>query len=174
MKDLGFFHYFVEIVTSTHGLLLTQQKYICDIISCAGLTDIKEVAAPLEANAKLIIWDGSLLSDPAPYPQVVGNLIYLTVTGPELLLLFILLANLSLLLQSHCIALSSVSATYFDKGSDPFINWPLHPYCFLGFWLGWWHQGLVLYCRVLYFPWSVFHILKSKKQPVAFLSSAEA
>lgn len=133
MKDLGFLRYFVEVVTSTHGLLLTQQKYIYDIISCAGLTDIEEVAAPLEANAKLVIRDGSLLSDPTPYPQVVRSVISLTVSVPKLLWLFILLANLSLLLQSHCIALSSVSATYFDKRSDPFINWPLHPYCVLGF-----------------------------------------
>lgn len=66
--------------------LLTQHKYIYDIISCTGFPDIKEVAAPLEAIAKLVIRDGSLLSDPTPYPQVVVSLIYLTVTGPILLL----------------------------------------------------------------------------------------
>lgn len=70
MKDLGFL-----IITSTSKLpllLLTQQKYIRDIISSDGLTDDKRVTA-LEVNANLGI--PNFPFDPTRYCQVVGSLV---------------------------------------------------------------------------------------------------
>lgn len=86
MKDLGILRYFlgIEVAYSSKGLLLTQQKYIHAVLSCAALTNPKVVPTPLEANAKLSITDGTLLNDPTRYRQVIGSLVYLTITHPDI------------------------------------------------------------------------------------------
>lgn len=86
MKDLGHLSYFLglEISRDSHGYYLTQAKYAADLVSQAGLTDNKITSTPIEANVKLIPNDGVPLSNPTLYRQLVGRLIYLTVTRPDL------------------------------------------------------------------------------------------
>ncbi|XP_059436269.1 protoporphyrinogen oxidase 1, chloroplastic-like [Corylus avellana] len=62
----------------------TLAKYASDLLSRAGLTNCKIVDSPLETNVKLRATDGELLSNATLYRQLVGSLIYLTVTGPDL------------------------------------------------------------------------------------------
>ncbi|XP_075636923.1 secreted RxLR effector protein 161-like [Castanea sativa] len=59
---------------------LFQAKYASDLLSKAGITDNKTVSTPLEYNAKLAPLDGEPISDATRYHQLVGSLIYLTVT----------------------------------------------------------------------------------------------
>uniref|UniRef100_A0A2N9IUD6 Reverse transcriptase Ty1/copia-type domain-containing protein n=1 Tax=Fagus sylvatica TaxID=28930 RepID=A0A2N9IUD6_FAGSY len=86
MKDLGTLSYFLglEVTSSSDGYYLSQAKYASDLLSKAGLTDSKTVSTPLELNVKLNITDGEPLSDATLYRQLVGSLIYLTVTRPDL------------------------------------------------------------------------------------------
>jgi hypothetical protein len=86
MKDLGTFSYFLglEVTSSSDGYYLSQAKYASDLLSKAGLIDSKTVSTPLELNVKLNITDGEPLSDATLYRQLLGSLIYLTVTGPDL------------------------------------------------------------------------------------------
>ena len=81
MKDLGHLSYFLglEISSSNYGFYLTQAKYTFDLLSRAGLTDHKIVDTPIELNARLTPSREPLL-DPTLYQQLVGNLVYLTVT----------------------------------------------------------------------------------------------
>uniref|UniRef100_A0A2N9I3U8 Integrase catalytic domain-containing protein n=1 Tax=Fagus sylvatica TaxID=28930 RepID=A0A2N9I3U8_FAGSY len=69
---------------SSDGYYLSQAKYASDLLSKAGLTDSKTVSTPLELNVKLNTTDGEPLSDATLYRQLVGSLIYLTVTRPDL------------------------------------------------------------------------------------------
>ncbi|KAI4338329.1 hypothetical protein L6164_016669 [Bauhinia variegata] len=55
-------------------------KYALDILSRAGIIDSKIVSTPLELNAKLVPMDGVPLDDLTLYRQLVGSLVYLTVT----------------------------------------------------------------------------------------------
>nr|XP_023910733.1 uncharacterized protein LOC112022375 [Quercus suber] len=55
-------------------------KYASDLLSKAGITDNKTVSTPLEHNTKLTPLDGEPISDATRYHQLVGSLIYLTVT----------------------------------------------------------------------------------------------
>lgn len=82
MIDLWILHYFlgIEVAYSPKGPFLTQQKYIHGILTPASLSDSKLVPTPLEGNAKLGITNGKPLNDPTSYCQVVGSLVYLTIT----------------------------------------------------------------------------------------------
>lgn len=86
MKDLGTLKYFIgiEVAISSSGLFLCQRKYALDIISEAGLLGSKPVSFPVEQNHRLARATVELLSDPEPYRRLLGRLIYLVVTRPDL------------------------------------------------------------------------------------------
>ena len=86
MKDLGFLNCFLglEVSSDNKGDSMTQAKYASDLVSRAGLTDDKTVPSPLEGNAKFSSTDGTLLKEATLYRQLVGSLVYLTVTRPDI------------------------------------------------------------------------------------------
>ena len=86
MKDLGLLKYFLgtEVARAPEGLILCQRKYTLDIISKTGLLGAKSASFPLEQNHNLALATGSLWSDPESYRRLVGRLIYLSCTRPDL------------------------------------------------------------------------------------------
>ncbi|KAL0283173.1 UNVERIFIED_CONTAM: Retrovirus-related Pol polyprotein from transposon RE1 [Sesamum angustifolium] len=87
IKDLGFAKYFLgfKIARSTKGTSVTQQKYIRDIISDVGLQSSKPTATPLPLGLKLTSHNVTPLTDPEPYRRLVGHLLYLSFTRPDIL-----------------------------------------------------------------------------------------
>ncbi|KAI3678432.1 hypothetical protein L6452_37724 [Arctium lappa] len=86
IKDLGFLHYFLglEVLSDPSGIYLCQAKYTSDLLSKAGITDNKTASTPLEHNLHLAPNAGPPLHDPTLYRQLVGSLVYLTVTRPDI------------------------------------------------------------------------------------------
>ncbi|GKV32948.1 hypothetical protein SLEP1_g41510 [Rubroshorea leprosula] len=86
MKDLGVLSHFLglEVTSSDDGYLISQTKYAYDLISKVRLTDSKTASTPFESNVRLTSIDGSPLVDPTCYRQLVGSLIYLTTTQPDI------------------------------------------------------------------------------------------
>ncbi|KAL4010710.1 hypothetical protein IC575_027725 [Cucumis melo] len=86
MKDLGNLNYFLglEISSSSSGYYLSQAKYASDLLNRSGITDSATFSTPLDPNVRLTPFDGVPLEDPTLYRQLVGSLIYLTVTRPDI------------------------------------------------------------------------------------------
>lgn len=86
MKNLGILKYFlgIEVARNSSGMYLTQRKYTLDIISEMGLLGSRPVSHPIEQNHTLAAVDEPLLPNPTQYRRVVGRLIYLRLTHPEL------------------------------------------------------------------------------------------
>ena len=86
IKDLGPLKYFfgIEVARGPEGMFLCQRKYALEIIDECGLLGAKPVEFPIEENHKSALATGRLLKDATKYHRLVGRLIYLTITRPEL------------------------------------------------------------------------------------------
>ena len=86
MKDLGQLTYFLglEVHHQSNVIFLNQQKYIQDLIKLADLVGTTSVDTPMEVNVKYRKYEGDLLLDPTLYRRLVGSLIYLTTTRPDI------------------------------------------------------------------------------------------
>ncbi|XP_019086446.1 PREDICTED: uncharacterized protein LOC109126936 [Camelina sativa] len=87
MKDLGKLKYFLglEVSRGPDGFFLSQRKYALDIVADHG-DDLRTRPAytPVEQNHHLATDDGPLLTHPRSYRRLVGRLLYLLHTRPEL------------------------------------------------------------------------------------------
>jgi hypothetical protein len=86
MKDLGELHYFlsIEVIHSPKGIWLLQRQYALNKLSEYGMTGCKPISIPLEQNVKLSADEGDLMEDTTVYKRIVGSLIYMTITRPDL------------------------------------------------------------------------------------------
>lgn len=86
IKDLEKARYFLglEIVRSSDGLYVHQQKYVMDLIQDARLMECKPVTTPLPKVVKFSKTEGEFLEDPQPYRRLVGWLLYLGFTRPNI------------------------------------------------------------------------------------------
>lgn len=86
MSDLGPLRYFlgIEFSSTSSGFYLSQEKYIQDLLARSGLTDKRVVDTPMELGIHLRPNDGEPLQDPTRYRHLVGSLVYLGVTRPNI------------------------------------------------------------------------------------------
>jgi hypothetical protein len=86
MKDLGYLRCSlgIKVASSPRGYLLSQSKYIADILEQARLSDNKTIDTPIKVNARYSSSDGLHLIDPTLYHTIVGILVYLTITLPNI------------------------------------------------------------------------------------------
>ncbi|RVW24916.1 Retrovirus-related Pol polyprotein from transposon RE1 [Vitis vinifera] len=86
MKNLGGLKYFlgIEVARSTQGIFLSQRKYVLDLLSEVGLLECKPVDTPIVQNHKLGIYPNQKPTDKGRYQRLVGKLIYLYHTRPDI------------------------------------------------------------------------------------------
>ncbi|KAL4387066.1 hypothetical protein GQ457_09G030440 [Hibiscus cannabinus] len=87
MSDLGLMSYFLgmEINQSKAGIFMSQNKYALDVLKKFKLESCKGVDSPLPSNLKLSKNDGEKLYDPSIFRSIVGSLLYMTATRPDLM-----------------------------------------------------------------------------------------
>ncbi|KAL0455649.1 UNVERIFIED_CONTAM: Retrovirus-related Pol polyprotein from transposon RE1 [Sesamum latifolium] len=86
IKDLSSTKYFLglEISRSSSGTSITQHKFIRDIIADTGLQSARAASSPLPPGIKLSAHNSPPLSDAEPYRRLVGRLLYLSFTRPDI------------------------------------------------------------------------------------------
>jgi len=66
------------------GIVVSRRKYALHILEETAMTDCRPVDSPMDPNQKLMANQGEPFSDPKRYRRLVGKLIYLTITRPDL------------------------------------------------------------------------------------------
>jgi Reverse transcriptase (RNA-dependent DNA polymerase) len=86
IKDFGKLKYFlgIEIAHSSKGLFMCQRKYILNLLKETGKLGCKPAKTLIDINVKLNSEDGEPLKDINQYQRLVGKLIYMTVTRPDI------------------------------------------------------------------------------------------
>jgi len=95
IKDLGTLKFFLgmEFNRSSKGILVNQRKYALEIISELGIGAVKPAWTPLEVNTKLTTQDldelmqktdDDMLEDKTKYQRLIGKMLYLTLTRPDI------------------------------------------------------------------------------------------
>jgi len=79
---MGSLHYFlgVEVLPTSTGLILSQHKYIYDLLVRTNMAGAKEATTPLSTTFSLTLTDGSASIDASEFRSVVGSLQYLSLT----------------------------------------------------------------------------------------------
>lgn len=85
IKDLGLARYFLglEICRYDQGIMISQRKYILDILDDLGLSACKPPSIPLPTNLKLSVDQAAILSNPESYRRLIGRLLYLNLSRPD-------------------------------------------------------------------------------------------
>uniref|UniRef100_A0A2N9EUK2 Reverse transcriptase Ty1/copia-type domain-containing protein n=1 Tax=Fagus sylvatica TaxID=28930 RepID=A0A2N9EUK2_FAGSY len=86
VKDLGSLNFFlgIEVLPNASGVLLSQQRYILDLLTRTKMTDAKPVSTPMASSTTLSAFDGEPFSDQTLFRSTVGALQYLALTRPDI------------------------------------------------------------------------------------------
>ena len=86
MIDLGLMHFClgIEVWQKPGRIFISQQRYAREILKAFDMTECKDVVSPMEVNGKLSVEDASPLVDIREYRKLVGSLIFLCNTRPDI------------------------------------------------------------------------------------------
>lgn len=82
IKDLGRLYYFegLKILYNEAGVLISQRKFVLDLLKRVQLFSVLNVTSPLDATEKLKAKEGKPISDASSYRKLAGKLNFLTNT----------------------------------------------------------------------------------------------
>jgi hypothetical protein len=86
MKDLGLMHYFlgIEAWHIPERTFLNQGKYAVEILKRFDMLECNSMNTPMETKLKLLVNTSAELIDAMQYKHIIGLLMYLTNTRPDI------------------------------------------------------------------------------------------
>ncbi|KAL0351154.1 UNVERIFIED_CONTAM: Retrovirus-related Pol polyprotein from transposon RE2 [Sesamum radiatum] len=95
MSDLGLMHFFlgIEINQEKEGIFICQRKYTETLLKKFKMESCKTVTTPLVTGEKYQKEDGSQKVDGSMYRSLIGSLLYLTATRPDIMFATCLLSR---------------------------------------------------------------------------------
>ena len=87
MNDLGLLHYFlgIEVTQMNDGICISQERYVSNIIHKWKMGNCKPMSTPMNTNEKKLVEDGAEKVDAQSYRNLVGILLYITTTRPNIM-----------------------------------------------------------------------------------------
>lgn len=87
MSDLGLMTHFlgIEVLQSRQGIFTCQENYIKKVLEKFGMENRKKVETPLAADMKIMKEDVAEKINPTTYRSLIGCLLYITATRPDIL-----------------------------------------------------------------------------------------
>ena len=87
MSMIGELSYFLglQIRQLQHGIFISQTKYVKEMLKKFTMEDNKPVGTPMTTGCKLSKNDTSPAVDQSMYRSMIGSLLYLTATKPDIL-----------------------------------------------------------------------------------------
>ncbi|CAL1397608.1 unnamed protein product [Linum trigynum] len=124
MTDPGKLRYFlgVEIIQNDQGIYLSQHKYIKEILEKFRLSACNFVRNPIAPGIKLTKAGDGVPVNPTEYKQLIGSLLYVTVTRPDIMYVVCLLSRfMESPMRQHLLAAKRVLR--YLKGTSKFGLW---------------------------------------------------
>ena len=87
MTNLGKMRFFlgIEVLQKPEGIFLCQQKYANDVLKKFAMFESKPVKSPIVPGSKVNKDVNGILVDDIYFKQIVGSLMYLTATRPNIM-----------------------------------------------------------------------------------------
>ncbi|XP_014490568.1 uncharacterized protein LOC106753285 [Vigna radiata var. radiata] len=87
MTDLGKMRYFlgVEVIQSNARIFICQRRYALEVLAKFNMVDSNPVRNPIVPGTMLSKDDNGVAVDATKFRKVIGSLMYLTVTRPDLM-----------------------------------------------------------------------------------------
>jgi len=86
MSDLGLMSYFLglEVIQDQSGIHISQRKYVKDLLKNYNMINFKSTISPMNPNLKMSLFEESQLADITAYRKLIGKLIYVTQSRPDI------------------------------------------------------------------------------------------
>ena len=86
MTDLGHLHFYlgIEVIHNPKFIFISQKKYIGELLNKFGMIECNPLSTPMEQNLKITSKEENEFEDATKYRRLVGSLIYLTTTRPDI------------------------------------------------------------------------------------------
>ncbi|KAL0359482.1 UNVERIFIED_CONTAM: Retrovirus-related Pol polyprotein from transposon RE2 [Sesamum angustifolium] len=124
ISDLGLMHFFlgIEINQEKEGIFICQRKYTETLLKKFKMESCKTVTTPLVTGEKYQKEDGSQKVDGSIYRSLIGSLLYLTATRPDIMFATSLLSRF---MQSHSQVLYAAAKRIlrYLRGTKDFGIW---------------------------------------------------
>eukprot|EP00253_Pinus_taeda_P032482 PITA_32482 len=87
MIDMGLLRYFlgIEVDKNKNGFFISQARYVNEVLGIFNMQECKAAITPTVMGLKLSKEDNNKDFDPSLYKSIVGSLMYLTATRPDIM-----------------------------------------------------------------------------------------